>query len=184
MYDHITVNGYTYDKHFYELAVEGQEVVHQIATVLVDGAQVCICGLVLDGGDHGDDLVQAPGHVDPATKLPATTLVFHVPERGNYRVTCRSCAWQQVRPTLKLATGSRRHHECHLPELGPSAMRLRRHGDLLAAALKRTGWTVAAGDPRAEAFLDRTIELTRQQDKGRINIDQVYETLRREFPLR
>jgi hypothetical protein len=63
-------------------------------------------------------------------------------------------------------------------------MRLRGLGDFLAAALERTGWTVAAGDPRAEAFLDRTIELTREQDKGRINIDQVYETLRREFPLR
>jgi hypothetical protein len=56
-------------------------------------------------------------------------------------------------------------------------------GDFLAAALERTGWTVEVGDPRAERFLDRTIELTREQDEGRINLEQVYETLRREFPL-
>jgi hypothetical protein len=58
---------------------------------------------------------------------------------------------------------------------------MRTRGDFLAAALDRR--TVEVGDPRAERFLDRTIELTREQDKGRINIDQVYETLRREFPL-
>jgi hypothetical protein len=184
MYEHITVNGHTYDKRVYELAAElefeGREVVHQIAPVRGHGSQVCTCGLVLNAGD----LVQALGHLDPATKLPATTLVFHILKQGYFQVICRGCTWQQVRPTLRLATGSRRQHECHLPGLGPTAMRLRGRGDFLAAALERTGWTVAAGDPRAEAFLDRTIELTRKQDKGRINIDQVYETLRREFPLR
>lgn len=50
-------------------------------------------------------------------------------------------------------------------------------------AHERTGWTVDVGDPCADRFLDRAAELTREQDKGRINIDQLQEILRRESPL-
>jgi hypothetical protein len=103
MYEHITLNGHTYDKRVYELAAEleseGREVVHQIASVRGDGSQVCTCGLVLNAGD----LVQALGHLDPTTKLPATTLMFYILEQGYFQVSCRGCTWQQVRPTLRLA---------------------------------------------------------------------------------
>ena len=61
---------------------------------------------------------------------------------------------------------------------------MRTREDLLAAALERTGWTVEAGDPRAEVFLERTVELVRDQNAGRIGIGALHETLRREFPMR
>ena len=181
MRESVNINGYTYDKLAFELPFEGQEVVHEICSVREDGSDVCTCGLVLA---QGDNLLQALGHVDPATKQPVTTIVFHVPKQAFYQVLCQGCAWRQVRPTLQLATACRRRHECILTGFHPNLNRMRSQGDFLAAALERTGWTVEVGDPRAERFLDRAAELTREQDKGLINIDQLHETLRREFPLR
>ena len=180
MHERININGYTYDKLAFDVASEGQVVVHEVVAVREDGADVCTCGLVLS---EGADLRQALGHVDPMTKQPATTFVLHLPEQAYYQIFCKGCAWQQIRPTLELATACRRRHECPPVSLPLQATPLRTLADLLAAALERTGWTVEADDPRAEQFLDRTIELTREQSAGRIDIDQLNETLRREFPL-
>jgi hypothetical protein len=193
MHDRIIVNGITYDRLVYERAAEEKDRVHESlsvrdhgsggsdGSVRQDGAEVCSCGLVVA---EGDDLVLARGHVDPVTKQPVSTVVFHLAKQAYYKVVCQVCDWWQVRPTLKLATACRRWHECRFAGSRSNAIRLRGRGDFLGAALERTGWTVEADDPRAEEFLDRTIELCRKQDKGQINIDTVYETLRREFPLR
>lgn len=180
MHERININGYTYDQLAFDVAHEGPDVVHDVVAFREDGADVCTCGLVLS---EGADLRQALGHVDPMTKQPATTFVLHLPEQAYYQIICKGCAWQQIRPTLELATACRRRHECPSVSLPLRATPLRTLADLLAAALERTGWTVAADDPRAEQFLTRTIELTREQSAGRINIDQLTETLRREFPL-
>jgi hypothetical protein len=183
MHERITVNGYVYvyDRLVYEHHYEGQDAVHAIVTVREDGADVCTCGLVLE---DGADLLQALGHVDPATKQPCSAIVLHIPRQAYYRIACQECAWQQARPTLALATACRRRHQCPPVALHRQPIGLRTREDLLAAALERTGWTVEADDPRATAFLERTVELVREQNAGRIDIVRLHETLRREFPLR
>jgi hypothetical protein len=181
MHERISVNGYAYDKRVYEHRYEGQDAVHEIVTVRDDGADVCTCGLVIQ---QDADLCQSLGHLDPRTKQPVPSIVLRVPKEAYYRIVCQDCAWQQARPTLQLATACRRTHQC--PPVAPhrQAIGLRTREDLLAAALERTGWTVEADDPRAAAFLERTVELVRDQNAGRIGIDALHETLRREFPLR
>jgi hypothetical protein len=180
MHDRININGFTYDKLAHDFAFEGQEVVHEVASVRGDGSDICTCGLVIQ---QGADLLQVLGHIDPVSKQPVKTYVLHVPKQAYYQILCRDCSWRQIRPTLQLATACRRQHECPPVMVNTPPFLMRTRGDFLGAALDRTGWTVAADDPRAEQFLDRTIELCREQDEGRINIDTVYETLRREFPL-
>jgi hypothetical protein len=181
MHERINIDGFAYDKRVYEDTYVGNDPVHEVVAVREDGANVCTCGLVLQS--HAD-LFRALGHLDPVAKQPVSSIVLHVPKQAYYWIVCKECTWQQARPTLQLATACRRRHQCPPVASDRQAPHLRTREDLLAAALERTGWTVEADDPRAASFVERVAQLVRKQDAGRINIDQLYETLRREFPLR